>query len=222
MWLRDRHSLAITFLSNHFYLVHLLFLRGSECLGTRAGTSHFEAMRSHPQARKAGLSSPSESWHGLPRSARKPKPAPAGHNLEGYHFPSSTGSHSRVAPRRSGARRAGETRVAAPRVAAHTRRCRLRPASPASRAQLIRAALKAQCLGPAEPHAARARCPRAADPGPGRAPWAVRARAPGGQREAGRTARCCGAKSGAAPQRPWRSTSRPFATRTAIWSAATR
>lgn len=55
MWLRDRHSLAITFLSNHFYLVHLLFLRGSECLGTRAGTSHFEAMRSHPQARKAGL-----------------------------------------------------------------------------------------------------------------------------------------------------------------------
>lgn len=126
------------------------------------------------------------------------------------------------APRRSGARRAGETRVAAPRVAAHTRRCRLRPASPASRAQLIRAALKAQCLGPAEPHAARARCPRAADPGPGRAPWAVRARAPGGQREAGRTARCCGAKSGAAPQRPWRSTSRPFATRTAIWSAATR
>lgn len=61
-------------------------------------------------------------------------------------------------------------------MAAHTRRCRLRPASPASRAQLIRAALQAPRLGPAEPHAARARCPRAADPGPGRAPWAARAR----------------------------------------------
>ena len=55
MRLRDRHCLATTLLSNHFYLVHLQFLRSSECLETRAGTSHFETMRSHPQARKAGL-----------------------------------------------------------------------------------------------------------------------------------------------------------------------
>lgn len=55
MRLRDRHCLATTLLSNHFYLVHLQFLRSSECLETRAGTSHFETMRSHPQALKAGL-----------------------------------------------------------------------------------------------------------------------------------------------------------------------
>lgn len=48
-----------------------------------------------------------------------------------------------------------------------------------------------------------------------------RARA-GREREAGRPTRCGGAVSGAAPPRSWRSTSRPFATRTAIWSAATR
>eukprot|EP00073_Rattus_norvegicus_P041201 XP_008770375.1 PREDICTED: sorting nexin-24 isoform X3 [Rattus norvegicus] len=49
-----------------------------------------------------------------------------------------------------------------------------------------------------------------------------RARAPRREREAGRPTRCGGAVSGASPLRPWRSTSRPFATRTAIWSAATR
>lgn len=87
-------------------------------------------------------------------------------------------------PQTPGARRAGATRVA-PRVAAHTRRCRLRPASPASRAQLIRAALQAPHLGPAEPHAARARQPRAADLGPGRAPPAARARREGSGRRGG-------------------------------------
>ncbi|XP_040597749.1 sorting nexin-24 isoform X5 [Mesocricetus auratus] len=81
------------------------------------------------------------------------------------------------APRTPRARGAAETRVA-PRVAAHTRRCRLRSSSPASRAQLIRAALQAPRLGPAE---SRARRPRAANPGPGRAPRAARAgRAAGG------------------------------------------
>lgn len=137
----------------------------------------------------------------LGQNASRSKP---GGISQRHHLPTSAASPSRVAG-------APQTRSpqgrrdpgGAPRAAAHTRRCRLRSSSPASRAQLIRAALQAPRLGPAEPHSARARrpCAAAADLGPRAVHLRPRARAPGGEREAGRPAPCGRAESVARPRR---------------------
>lgn len=162
--------------------------------------------------------SPGESWHALPVRTKAEASWAASRSAVVFHPPSPPSLGWRSADPRSP--EGWSDPGGAPRGRAHPPM-----QTPARKPRLPGPADPRRPAGPTPRPRGAPRHPR--PPTPRRRPrsgprTSRRARAPRREREAGRPTRCGGAVSGASPLRPWRSTSRPFATRTAIWSAATR